>query len=285
MSEEQTPTVSVIMPTYGNRGFLAESVQSVLAQTFADFELLVVDDHSREPIETGTDDPRVRVIRMPSNQGPAAARNTGIVLARGRFVAFLDDDDLYPPDRLQRGVDEIGEATVHCVPVTTSDRRFDGDLRSSLAALGIPLLQQVMLRREDCLQFDPSLRTSEDGEWWLRMRDRAVFHWSEGAPVWYRLDDEPRPGVDLEVRLRDRESVAARHLHWMDRSARAHRFAMLAYSSLVAGRRIKALRYAVLQFGNVPSFAAMKMAIRALTVGTDDEDAGRRRRSAARRME
>ena len=282
---DQSPVVTVIMPTYGNRGFLAESVRSVLDQTFTDFELLIVDDCSREPIEVGSDDPRIRVLRHVRNQGPAAARNTALAHACGRYISFLDDDDLYPLDRLQRGVDEIGEARFHCVPITTSDRRFDGDLRGSMAAMVIPLLQQVMLRREDCLQFDPSLRTSEDGEWWLRMQDRAVFHWSEGEPVWYRLDDEPRPGVDLDVRLRDRESVAGRHLHWMDRPARAHRYAMLAYTALVAGRRLKALRYSLLQFRNGPSLTAVKLAARALTIGTDDEDARRRRRSASRRSE
>ena len=282
---DQSPTVTVIMPTYGNRGYLADSVRSVLAQTFTDFELLIVDDCSREPIQVGSDDPRIRILHHVRNQGPAAARNTALAHARGRYVAFLDDDDLYPSDRLQRGIDEIGDARIHCVPITTSERRFDGDLRMSMASMGIPLLQQVMLRREDCLQFDPSLRTSEDGEWWLRMQDRAVFKWSDGEPVWYRLDDEPRPGVDVEVRLRDRESVAGRHLHWMDRGARAHRYAMLAYTALVAGRRRKALRYSMLQFRYGPSLKALKLAVRALTVGTNDDDARRRRRSSDRRTE
>lgn len=282
---DQSPTVTVIMPTYGNRGYLADSVRSVLAQTFTDFELLIVDDCSREPIQVGSDDPRIRILHHVRNQGPAAARNTALAHARGRYVAFLDDDDLYPSDRLQRGIDEIGDARIHCVPITTSERRFDGDLRMSMASMGIPLLQQVMLRREDCLQFDPSLRTSEDGEWWLRMQDRAVFKWSDGEPVWYRLDDEPRPGVDVEVRLRDRESVAGRHLHWMDRRARAHRYAMLAYTALVAGRRLKALRYSMLQFRYGPSLKALKLAVRALTVGTNDDDARRRRRSSDRRTE
>ena len=282
---DQSPTVTVIMPTYGNRGYLADSVRSVLAQTFTDFELLIVDDCSREPIQVGSDDPRIRILHHVRNQGPAAARNTALAHARGRYVAFLDDDDLYPSDRLQRGIDEIGDARIHCVPITTSERRFDGDLRMSMASMGIPLLQQVMLRREDCLQFDPSLRTSEDGEWWLRMQDRAVFKWSDGEPVWYRLDDEPRPGVDVEVRLRDRESVAGRHLHWMDRRARAHRYAMLAYTALVAGRRRKALRYSMLQFRYGPSLKALKLAVRALTVGTNDDDARRRRRSSDRRTE
>lgn len=282
---DQSPTVTVIMPTYGNRGYLADSVRSVLAQTFTDFELLIVDDCSREPIQVGSDDPRIRILHHVRNQGPAAARNTALAHARGRYVAFLDDDDLYPSDRLQRGIDEIGDARIHCVPITTSERRFDGDLRMSMASMGIPLLQQVMLRREDCLQFDPSLRTSEDGEWWLRMQDRAVFKWSDGEPVWYRLDDEPRPGVDVEVRLRDRESVAGRHLHWMDRRARAHRYAMLAYTALVAGRRRRALRYSMLQFRYGPSLKALKLAVRALTVGTNDDDARRRRRSSDRRTE
>ena len=103
MSRYTSPKVSVIIATYNRAALLPRAVNSVLAQTYTDFELIIVDDRSsddtQEVIRTFTD-PRIRVIRHEANRGAAAARNTGISEARGEYIAFLDDDDECMPNRL-----------------------------------------------------------------------------------------------------------------------------------------------------------------------------------------
>ena len=98
------PVVSVIIPTYNRARYLREAVESVLAQTYTDWELIVVDDGStdetRRVVQSYVSrDPRV-FYRAQANRGEGAARNTGIQLARSRYVAFLDDDDLWLPEKL-----------------------------------------------------------------------------------------------------------------------------------------------------------------------------------------
>jgi teichuronic acid biosynthesis glycosyltransferase TuaG len=105
----KVPTVSVIMPNYNGERFVGESVQSVLNQTFQDWELLVIDDGSKDKSEEivqsfARKDPRVRPLKttfQKVSRGPAAARNTGIQQARGRYIAFLDSDDLWLPNKLE----------------------------------------------------------------------------------------------------------------------------------------------------------------------------------------
>ena len=98
-----SPQVSVIIPTYGHRDWVVATLQSVLAQTYRDFEIVVINDGS--PDDTGTllkpyaDDGRIRYFEKV-NAGQSAARNFGLSLARGEFIAFLDDDDLWPEDKL-----------------------------------------------------------------------------------------------------------------------------------------------------------------------------------------
>lgn len=102
------PFVSVIMPAYNCRATLAESIQSVRNQTFSAWELLIVDDCSPEPVRDILDafaDARIRYIRLEQNRGVAAARNAGIKNARGRFLAFLDSDDLWQPEKLKKQLD------------------------------------------------------------------------------------------------------------------------------------------------------------------------------------
>ena len=103
MTSHQSPKVTVVIATYNRADLLPRAVNSVLAQTYSDFELIIVDDCSTD----GTDavlqqlpDPRIHHIRHESNRGAAAARNTGIAYARGEYVAFLDDDDECTPNRL-----------------------------------------------------------------------------------------------------------------------------------------------------------------------------------------
>lgn len=100
----EAPAISVILPTRNRAGLLPRAIGSVLAQRFRDLELIVVDDASSDDtpaLLAQLDDPRLRVLRRERNSGAAAARNAGLALARGRYVAFQDDDDFWLLGKLQ----------------------------------------------------------------------------------------------------------------------------------------------------------------------------------------
>ena len=99
------PLVSIITPVYNAAPWLPETLASVQAQIFTDWEHILIDDGSKDEsiplIKAATEkDPRIRLLGTPSNSGPAAARNMGLAAARGRFIAFLDADDLWRPEKL-----------------------------------------------------------------------------------------------------------------------------------------------------------------------------------------
>jgi glycosyltransferase involved in cell wall biosynthesis len=98
--------VSVVIPFYNRIDWLVEAVQSVLNQSFSDFELILVDDGSDQvlPVEFIESDRRIRYIRQ-KNQGPAAARNAGIDATSSEYIAFLDSDDVFFPNKLERQLD------------------------------------------------------------------------------------------------------------------------------------------------------------------------------------
>ncbi len=102
------PIVSVVIPHFNRPREAIAAIRSVEAQTFQDWEVVVVDDGSSidptDQILAAVDPGRVRVVRLPKNQGPSVARNTGMREARGRFVAFLDSDDAWLPEKLSRQV-------------------------------------------------------------------------------------------------------------------------------------------------------------------------------------
>ncbi|MDF3819110.1 glycosyltransferase family A protein [Leptospira sp. 96542] len=104
------PKVSVVMPAYNAVSFLEESVQSLLKQSFADWELLLVDDCSKDQTadlakKLSRLDVRINFIQKDKNSGSADTRNTGIKLAKGEYIAFLDADDLWEPNFLESMVD------------------------------------------------------------------------------------------------------------------------------------------------------------------------------------
>jgi len=107
------PLVSVVIPTHDGGAYLREAVESAAAQTLGDLEILVVDDATKDEaslraVEAMPSlDARVRLLRMPENAGVAAARNAGIEAARGELVAFLDDDDAWLPQKLEKQVEAM----------------------------------------------------------------------------------------------------------------------------------------------------------------------------------
>ncbi len=140
------PAVSVIIPTYNRASIVLRAIRSVLAQTFTDFEILVVDDASTEDIQ-GTigqplNDPRIRYLCLPRNVGPGEARHQGAKAASGTYLAFLDSDDEWFPNKL--------EAQIHAVkgvsgPVFCFSKyvfAFDGG-KKFLPARGIRLQEDV----------------------------------------------------------------------------------------------------------------------------------------------
>ncbi len=102
-----TPTVTVLMPVYNGEAFLRTAVESILRQTFTDFEFLIVDDGSTDDsreIVRSLRDPRIRLETVEKNRGTVHALNTGIALARGKYIARMDCDDISLPHRLDRQV-------------------------------------------------------------------------------------------------------------------------------------------------------------------------------------
>lgn len=102
-----SPKVSVLIPVYNGASYVVEALESILRQTFVDFEALVIDDGSTDgtaEIVAACDDTRVQVVTVPENRGLVAALNLGLTLSQGEFIARMDADDISHPDRLARQV-------------------------------------------------------------------------------------------------------------------------------------------------------------------------------------
>lgn len=217
--------VSVVMPVYKVERFVADAVASVLAQTYRNFELLVVDDRSPDnsvAVCESFSDSRIRILRHRENRGLAGARNTGIRHATGEFIAFLDSDDLWLPTKLEQHVAHLQRAPQ--VGVSYSRSAFIDESGQALRFHQMPRLRGIdtphllcrnpvgngsapVIRREaleaahfratlheveEDFWFDDRFRQSEDIECWIRMS--ILGDWLfEGIPeplTLYRVNDD-----------------------------------------------------------------------------------------------
>jgi glycosyltransferase involved in cell wall biosynthesis len=206
------PLFSVVIPTYGRARFLADAVRSVLDQTVADLECLVVDDASNEVADV-PEDPRVRVLSRADNGGTAAARNTGLEAARGRYVTFLDDDDCFVPRRL-----ELTRQALETAPVVVcwedrldggpqARRRLDGDVATVIMTEKVPHVGATTVWRERAPRFDERLRCGEDAEWWLRLAQAEPVQTVAEVGLLRRIHDGPRFGKSQAERARARRML------------------------------------------------------------------------------
>ncbi len=144
-----TPRVSVLMTTYNGARTIRDSIDSVLRQSFADFELVVVDDASTDATPTilaGVDDPRMRVLHPGRNLGVVGARNFGFVACRGAYVAAHDHDDLSRPERLAQQVALLDAEPGIVLAATEVELEQNGHLsRSGHAEPGDPLAMRWLL--------------------------------------------------------------------------------------------------------------------------------------------
>ena len=138
--QNQTPDISVIVPVYNVERYVEGSINSILEQTFKDFEVIVVDDASPDRSidiceQLARSDRRIKIVRHEFNQGLGAARNTGMEHARGKYVCFLDSDDVLVKDALEkfyRIAEENKAEVVHCMRWLEQLENKDGTLNRSL---------------------------------------------------------------------------------------------------------------------------------------------------------
>jgi glycosyltransferase involved in cell wall biosynthesis len=200
---QNPPRVSVVMPTYRRSQLVGRALQSILDQTFDDFEVIVVDDNSIDhPEQQATqklitkqfNDPRIHYIINKNSQGGSEARNIGIREARGEYVAFLDDDEDWLPEKLSTQVAflDAAESDVGVIDTGFFDWKKNGRVRivhpkmqgwikdRLLRKTGgrAPKLSTMLCRRKALIEvgaFDPDLKTREDLDLYIRLARHYRF--------------------------------------------------------------------------------------------------------------
>jgi glycosyltransferase involved in cell wall biosynthesis len=220
------PRVSVVIPAYNSGKLLGQTLESVLNQSFRDLEVILVDDGSTDDTTRVADafGPPVRVVRQ-RNQGPSAARNHGVEVARGPFIAFLDADDLWLPDKLRLQMElfdrrpELGLVYTNyqytdgskLLPLHRSAQKkpYEGWVFRQLLRDNFVATSTAVLRRECFRQvggFDPKLRISEDYDLWLRIARKFEMGYAPPPLARYRFHGRNVFG-NLEERLDSRRYI------------------------------------------------------------------------------
>lgn len=230
MSCAMAPLVSIVIPTYNRGHCITACIDSALAQTMGDIEIIVVDDCSSDDTAervAAFSDPRVSYLPQPSNRGGAVARNAGIRAARGEFVAFLDSDDLWLPEKLAlqinglrkagpgyglsytwlRCVDDDGQETMRIHPDVEGDC-FERMLVSNfIGSFSNLVVRRALLVEEGGL--DENFRSCQDWDLLIRLCRKARVHCQRDYLVLYlqsvtdkvRISTNPRSVVQGHRRI------------------------------------------------------------------------------------
>ncbi|GLV27636.1 hypothetical protein TomTYG75_01630 [Sphingobium sp. TomTYG75] len=281
---DAAPFFSVVIPLYNRADIVGDTIRSVRAQDWQDFEIVVIDDGSRDnpaPVIEAIGDPRVRYIRQ-DNAGGGAARNHGIKAARGRYIAFLDSDDLFLPGKLsimaQALKDDDGRTVLYSrMKVDRGVDRYwirpdrairDGeDVGEYLFCANQFMQTSTMVVPSEMARkvlFDPALKKGQDLDFCVRL---------QGAGARFKMIDEPLT-VWLDATEDGRTSYVRGYetsLDWLDRcghmltdrARRGYRATVLAYH-MAPVRPVAALRDLVIGMfaGGVPPRVVARQILR-----------------------
>lgn len=207
---KNNPPVSVIIPTYNRTHLIGRAIQSVLNQTYQDFEIVVVDDASKdntEEVVKSFNGEKIIYLRHKNNRGAQAARNTGIKAAKGGWIAFLDSDDEWLPQRLEVGLSlahKTGVSVVHseCYIKSSNDNELkiygiphkSGNIYEDLLRHPGPMFQGLLVKRE-CLErigyLDEAIISYQEWDTAIRLARYYKFGFVEKPLfIYHRHEDE-----------------------------------------------------------------------------------------------
>ena len=201
------PLISVIIPAYNAEKTIKQTIESVLDQTFSDFEIIVINDGSQDStldIVSSTPDPRIKVFSYP-NAGPQKSRNRGWGTASGEYVSFLDADDLWTPDKLEAQLKALQENPEAAVAYSWTDYidesgqllpqhvygNFTGDIYVKLLLADFvgngsnPLIRKQALAEVG--GFDELLVAGQDWDMWVRLASKYSFVAVPSVHILYRV--------------------------------------------------------------------------------------------------
>lgn len=258
------PTVSVVLPTYNRAQLLGDSVQSVLNQTYDDFELIVVDDASTDDTEDvirDIGDSRVKYIEHDENEGAPAARNTGLKHADGHLISFQDSDDTWEPRKLELQVRSFENASSNVGVVYTGMMRerdhstvyipyssvemTEGDIRSSISKQNFIPTQTAMVRKQ-CFDevgyFDEKTWPISDWELWIRISKQYQFDLVDEALVTGKVRPDSiskaaRPKVEA------RKRIVGKHRSFFDDNSLSRQLFFIGHGFMKLGETTKGRAY------------------------------------------
>jgi glycosyltransferase involved in cell wall biosynthesis len=226
------PAVSVLMPVFNGENHMREAIESILGQSYSDFELLVVDDHSTDSTgdilrEYCGRDARIRAVRNQEAKGTVGALNTGLGLARGEYLARMDADDISLPTRLEKQHAFLEKH--HDISVCGTNMELFGAqqfvwrlppeheaIRAGLIFTPFIAHATVMMRRtaleENHYRYDPEYGYAEDYELWSRLSQRYRFANLPDVLYRYRKYDADSGPLREEIRSRSAQRVRLRLL-------------------------------------------------------------------------
>ncbi|MFC1848268.1 glycosyltransferase family 2 protein [Chloroflexota bacterium] len=195
-NSEAVPKVSVIIPSYNRASLVTRAIDSVLVQTYPYLEVVVVDDGSTDnttDVVGSYADERVKCVKHRKNRGVSAARNAGINVSRGEFIGFLDSDDEWLPEKLERQVEKFKSASVNTGLVYGGYEVIDSGsnktiswenpkkrgpvfrylLKEDFIGSPTPLVKRECFEKAGC--FDEELQFCEDWDMWLRIAQYYEF--------------------------------------------------------------------------------------------------------------
>jgi len=235
--EGRSPRVSVAMAVYNGERYLREAIESILGQTFGDFEFLIIDDGSTDrtsDIIRSYEDSRICLVQNERNQGVTPSLNRGLRLARGEFIARQDADDISEPERFERQIafmdanPDVALLATQFTGIDSEGTRWKGwpipiphdEIRWRLL-FGTPLIHtSVMLRREPVLRYvgfyNEELVKAQDFEYWHRITGKLRARSLNEPLVRYRIH---RERVSDNKAIKDtmpgvRAAIHARMLNW-----------------------------------------------------------------------
>ncbi|MDT0643048.1 glycosyltransferase [Zunongwangia sp. F363] len=239
------PLISIILPVYNRERYVADAIESILKQTYENFELIIIDDGSTDDsiefIEK-YDDSRIKLFQLPFNQGLSTARNRGIENSKGKYIAFMDSDDISHPQRLVKQIEilETNEEIWVCGSwlklmnsgVIIKHRKDHKELLCQML-INCPLsIGAVSMRAEifEKEKFNEKLRFGEDYEFWSRVIWKTRLYNLQESLLFYRIHENQnsienihsQKLLDIQIRLKMFKKLAYDQKRFPDNLIKKH---------------------------------------------------------------